>query len=306
MSFFTIMLITPTEVAVLIEFLVAIILLISVIVYYFRNPIRYVDYILIGFALSFSINASITVSVGLIPQEHCFWFIVQGTMFAVAEAINDAFFVLRVCNIDRSWRRYIWLILYIGMDIIPRIVAVANYIPNQTGNKCALILPTVPRLVKVILNTLFVGFLAIYFLYTMAVQLKNTSEKNKERVGVKTKLASITVTSTLLALAMCIVRSVLYIPYTLNSWPEYTGILIPLEMIVLSPLLFCSVVYGTDLKVGVLEIVNNIRPVSLRSKTSSNNLQQSLPNKSARPSAHKSGSAINVISQNKTTLPHNP
>ncbi|KAJ3268908.1 hypothetical protein HDV01_002107 [Terramyces sp. JEL0728] len=95
----------------------------------------------------------------------------------------------------------------------------------------------------------------------MALQLKTTNEKSKDRVTVKTKLASITVTSTLLALGMCIVRSVLYIPYTLNSWPGYTGILIPLEMTILSLLLFCSVVYASDLKSGVLEIVNNIKPV---------------------------------------------
>lgn len=152
--------------------------------------------------------------------------------------------MLRVYNLyNRPIIKYLWIALFVLLDAIPRIVAVAMYQTtiSNTG-LCLLSLPTTARIVKAALNTAFIGVVAVYFVYVMFGMISGA-------VGGVEVFESLTVTSTGFGLVLCVVRTVIYIPYILGTFgPVYTGTLIPIEMCLLPPLCFFSIVFGAKLK----------------------------------------------------------
>ncbi|KAJ3323267.1 hypothetical protein HDV06_002034 [Boothiomyces sp. JEL0866] len=167
-----------------------------------------------------------------------------GSTFAIAEAIIDWIFMLRVYNLyNRPIIKYSWITLFVLLDAIPRIVAIAMYQTSTSATGlCLLSLPTTARIVKAALNTAFIGVVAVYFIYVMFGMISGA-------VGGVEVFESLTITSTAFGVILCIVRTVIYIPYILGTFgPVYTGTLIPIEMCLLPPLCFFSIAFGAKLK----------------------------------------------------------
>ncbi|KAJ3273352.1 hypothetical protein HDV01_004569 [Terramyces sp. JEL0728] len=226
---------TPSNIAGIAELIVGILNALAIVPYYLRNRITW------------------------IPLSECYhyqcdqhwreWNYISlryvGTTFAIAEAIIDWIFMLRVYNLHKKpVIQYTWIGLFVCLDAIPRIVAIAMYqtTTSSTG-LCLLSLPTTARIVKAALNTAFIGIVAIYFVYVMYGMISGA-------VGGIEVYESLTITSAGFGLVLCIVRTVIYIPYILSTFgPVYTGTLIPIEMCLLPPLCFFSIAFGAKLRV---------------------------------------------------------
>ncbi|KAJ3273351.1 hypothetical protein HDV01_004568 [Terramyces sp. JEL0728] len=215
---------TPTVISAIAELLVGILNAIAIVPYYMKHKITVVGWYHILFSV---------------------FLLANGTTFAIAEAIVDWIFMLRVYNLHKKpVIQYIWIGLFVCLDAIPRIVAIAMYQTSTSSTGlCLLSLPTTARIVKAALNTAFIGIVAVYFMYVMYGMISGS-------VGGAEVFESLTITSAGFGLVLCVVRTVIYIPYILGTFgPVYTGTLIPIEMCLLPPLCFFSIAFGAKLRV---------------------------------------------------------
>ncbi|KAJ3273594.1 hypothetical protein HDV01_004361 [Terramyces sp. JEL0728] len=131
--------------------------------------------------------------------------------------------------------------MYACLDVIPRIISLAMYQDTVHPNGiCSLLDPNSPRIIKTVMNTIYIGIVGCYFIYRMIQVISG--------VAASQQLESLTVTSGIYAIMLCVTRTVFYIPYILNTWPSITGILIPIQLCILPPLCFLNIIYGSKLK----------------------------------------------------------
>ncbi|KAJ3270533.1 hypothetical protein HDV01_007736 [Terramyces sp. JEL0728] len=254
---------TLTFIAVCTEFTVSILNGLVLLYHYGLKSTTEIQKYQIMFGVLLMINTSITLYINLNPVAWCGEWYLQGISFNAAEAIIDWIFLIRVYKLEQiAWRKYSWLVLYWGLDVIPRIVSISMYSTSYQNDVCLLSLPQTARILKSVMNTTFVGIVGIYFIFMMIESIRQTNFQDTSE-----KLESLTLTSTMFGVALCIVRTITYIPYILNTWPTITGILIPLEMTILPPLLFCSIVYGAKLKTKKHTLTNFVSSVISKEKT---------------------------------------
>ncbi|KAJ3270531.1 hypothetical protein HDV01_007734 [Terramyces sp. JEL0728] len=239
---------TPTYVAVIAEFTVAIINGIALLIYYGFKQRAEIAIFQCVFGILLIINTTITLAINISPVTECAVWYMQGISFNVAEALVDWIFLIRVYKLEQKWwKKVVWQLLYWGLDIIPRIVSVILYSTRYNDDGvCLLSLPSTARIVKSVLNTIFVGIVGVFFVSIMVASIRQSHFSETTQ-----KLESLKLTSAMFGILLCVVRTVTYIPYILNTFgPVWTGVLIPIEMIILPPLIFLSIVYGARLKTG--------------------------------------------------------
>ncbi|KAJ3258943.1 hypothetical protein HK103_003084 [Boothiomyces macroporosus] len=261
---------TLTFVAVCTEFAVSILNGLVLLYHYGLKSTNEIQKYQILFGVLLLVNTSITLYINTNPVTWCGEWYLQGISFNLAEAVIDWIFLIRVYKLEQtSWKKYSWMALYWGLDVIPRIVSILMYSTSTVNDLCALYLPQNARIIKSAMNTAFVGIVGIYFIFMMIESIRQSNFQDTSE-----KLESLTLTSTMFGVALCIVRTVTYIPYILNTWPTITGILIPLEMTILPPLLFCSIVYGAKLKTKKHTLTNFVSSKISKEKTASSIGQQ--------------------------------
>ncbi|KAJ3318047.1 hypothetical protein HDV06_000859 [Boothiomyces sp. JEL0866] len=214
--------------------------------YYSKNKITLIGYCHILFGVVLLINQIITMVLAMQGNTTtvCAVWNLQGITKNFAEANIDWIFTLRVYYLERQpWIQYTWLFLFAALDAIPRIVALCLYVTTmQPSGICTLYDPPNPRIIKTIMNTVFIAIVAIYFIHKM-VQLIRGMGSNSQQ------FESLSITSTFFAVMLCVTRTVFYIPYILNSWPSITGLLVPIQMCILPVLCFLNIAYGAKLKI---------------------------------------------------------
>ncbi|KAJ3268235.1 hypothetical protein HDV01_003254 [Terramyces sp. JEL0728] len=132
------------------------------------------------------------------------------------------------------------------MDAGPRVVGQFFYSTTTEMGICVLSEPSTERVVKTVMNTVYIGIVASYF------ALKIFSILGPIKTNGAQRLESLAITSIVFALVLCLVRTVVYIPFILNTWPSITGILIPIEFIILPLLCFLNIAYGSKLKINII------------------------------------------------------
>ncbi|KAJ3270532.1 hypothetical protein HDV01_007735 [Terramyces sp. JEL0728] len=239
---------TPTFVAVIVEFSIAILNGLALLLYYQFKPRSEIANFQCIFGIFLIINTCVTLVVNLQPVTECYLWYFQGISFNTAETVVDWIFLIRVYKLEQKWwMKAIWQVLFWGLDVIPRVVSIAMYSTSVSNTGlCLLSLPSTARLTKSVMNTVFVGIVGIYFVYMMVSSIGRTSFNDTRQ-----KLESLTITSSMFGILLCVIRTVTYIPYILNTFgPVWTGVLIPIEMSLLPPILFLSIVYGSKMKTG--------------------------------------------------------
>ncbi|KAJ3313626.1 hypothetical protein HDV04_001636 [Boothiomyces sp. JEL0838] len=214
--------------------------------YYWKNKWTIISYCHMVFGVVYLANQIITFALILNGNATTFcgaWNL-QGITKNFAEANIDWIFTLRVYFLERTpWIQYTWLFLFTALDAIPRIVSLCLYVTTvQPSGLCTLFDPPTPRVVKTVMNTVYIAIVALYFIYKMYQLIKGLGNNTQQ-------FESLSITSTFFAIMLCVTRTVFYIPYILNSWPSITGILVPIQMCILPPLCFLNIAFGAKLNV---------------------------------------------------------
>lgn len=148
----------------------------------------------------------------------------------------------------KKWVKYTWIALFVLLDALPRIFGQFFYTTSiKPSGICVLHTSKFESLVKTALDTLYIGIVAVYFTFKIFKLIQPANGG----IGVQS-LESLTVTSVAFAIALCLIRTVIGIPFILDIWPAITPYLIPLEMILLPPICFLSIAYGSKLRVNIV------------------------------------------------------
>ncbi|KAJ3318048.1 hypothetical protein HDV06_000860 [Boothiomyces sp. JEL0866] len=243
------------------EIVVAIVNVLLYIPYYWNRTFTVISYHHILFGLFFLANTIVTMYLISIDYQtsSCLLLNLQGYTKNLAEVWIDWIFTLRVYYLERNkFVQFFWIGMYTALDVIPRIVSLAMYQDTMHSNGiCTLLDPNGPRIIKTVMNTVYIGIVGCYFIYRMIQVIRG--------VGTSQQLESLTVTSGMYAIMLCLTRTVFYIPYILNTWPPITGILVPIQLCILPPLCFLNIIYGAKLK------IRSTLTNKSRSRTTSNN-----------------------------------
>ncbi|KAJ3308393.1 hypothetical protein HDV04_001338 [Boothiomyces sp. JEL0838] len=217
-----------------VEFCVSVLNIIITLAYYRKKDLTVINYWHILFGIVLLSNQGITKN--------------------FAEANIDWIFTLRVVYLEQgSWTRHVWVGLFLLMDALPRILVQFYYQTSiQSTGKCLLSQPQLPSLLKTALGTVYIGVVAIYF----AIRIVKLIQSSNGGLGVQ-RLESLTVTSIAFALALCLIRTLIGIPFIMNIWPTVTPLLIPIQFTILPPICFLSIAYGSRLKVNLLPKLNS-------------------------------------------------
>ncbi|KAJ3313600.1 hypothetical protein HDV04_001817 [Boothiomyces sp. JEL0838] len=239
---------TPTFVAVVVEFAMAMLNGLALLLYYRFNPRSEIATFQCIFGIFLIINTCVTLVINLQPVTQCYLWYLQGISFNAAEAIIDWIFLIRVYKLEQKlWKKIIWQVLFWGLDVVPRAVSIVMY--NTAISRlglCLLSLPSTARIAKSVMNTTFVAIVGFYFVWIMISSIRFSASNDTRQ-----KLESLTLTSAMFGILLCIIRTATYIPYILNTFgPVWTGVLIPIEMTLLPPILFLSIVFGAKIKTG--------------------------------------------------------
>lgn len=244
-------------VASIIEFVVSILNIIFTIIYYAKQFRSKQNLTLIGlchilFGVVLLTNQIITmymVDKGIV--EVCALWNLQGFTKNFSEAIIDWIFTLRVMYLEVRWK-YLWVFMFVLLDAGPRIVGQFFYVTRMYNGACLFSESPTEAVTKTVMNTVYIGIVAIYFAVNIFTIVRQVKSQGAER------LESLAFTSTVFALILCLVRTVIYIPFILNTWPSITGVLIPIEFIILPPLCFLNILYGSKLKINFIRKSNSL------------------------------------------------
>ncbi|KAJ3317396.1 hypothetical protein HDV06_001664 [Boothiomyces sp. JEL0866] len=260
--------------ATMAELLVAIINIIATTIYYWKRQLTVISYCHMLFGVVLLSNQIITSAMAFEGNTTywCFVWYLQASL--------DWIFTIRVYYIEqKKWVKYSWIALFVLMDALPRIIGQFFYTTSvKPSGICVLYKSAAESLVKTTLDTMYIGIVAIYFTFKIFRLIQPTNGG----IGVQS-LESLTVTSVAFAIALCLIRTLIGIPFILDIWPTVTPYLIPLEMILLPPICFLSIAYGSKLRVNILPKSNtgSMEMKSFRSNTSSLYIQPG--NTSSRP-----------------------
>ncbi|KAJ3318046.1 hypothetical protein HDV06_000858 [Boothiomyces sp. JEL0866] len=130
----------------------------------------------------------------------CILWNLQGFTKNFSEAIIDWIFTLRVMYLESDWK-YFWVFMFILLDAGPRIVGQFYYSTAMNNNICLLSEPSTERVVKTVMNTVYIGIVAFYFALKIFSIIGPVKSKGAER------LESLAFTSIVFALVLCLVRT---------------------------------------------------------------------------------------------------
>ncbi|KAJ3309014.1 hypothetical protein HDV04_000565 [Boothiomyces sp. JEL0838] len=235
----------PQFIAVVAEFTIAAVNMMITVPYYKKAKLTVVSYCHIAFGVILLMYQIVTMilEVNGYTTTVCAYWNIQGVLRNFTEASIDWIFTLRVFYLEtKPLIKKIWIALFLVLDVFPRVVSLALYVTvKQPSGLCILIDPEISNIVKTILNIIYISIVASYFVCKMRHHMKQVTGKTEQ-------YESLTMTSTIFAILLLLIRCVLYIPYILNLWPAETALLTPIEMCIITPLCFLNVAFGSKLK----------------------------------------------------------